>query len=373
MSLPLQGIRILDLTRLLPGGLATLMLADLGADVIKVEAPEGGDYARWTPPVVDGMGALFRLLNRNKRSAILNLKDPRGQAALKRLTLSADVLIESFRPGVLARLNSGAAVLRETQPRLIYCSLSGWGQYGPYAHLPGHDLNYVSLGGSLGAMLRPQPPGGQIADVGGAYVAVAGVLAALFRRERTGEGAALDLSLFESGLPFASIQWLEALYGVSSSLTGHYAWYNVYKAGDGLACALAALEPKFWENFCRAVARPDWIAHHLEMDKQAYLIQELQQMFATQPLAFWRAALEEQDCCFTAVTHPAHLAADAHIQARAALGQDAAGHPWLASPIRLDQGAAPAKPPPGHGEHTRVVLSEAGFTEGEIEALIYSS
>jgi len=361
MTLPLDGVRILDLTRLLPGGLMTLMLADLGADVIKIESPDGGDYARWMPPLVDGVGAVFSLLNRNKRSVILDLKAARGQAAFHRLVQSADVVVESFRPGVLARLNCEAATLRDLNPRLIVCSLSGWGQTGPYADLPGHDLNYVGLAGLLGTMLEPQPLGGQVADIGGAYCAVAAVLAALLQRVRTDEGSIIDLSLFESGLPFVSIQWMETLYGGGTTLTGRYACYGVYQSADGQPCALAALEPKFWHNFCQAIARPDLIPYHMEADKQPYLIQELRQIFAQKTRAEWLAQLGNAECCFTAITSPAALADDPQIEARATLGRDTKGQPWLASPLHLGQERVPMTPPPGYGEHTRQVLAEAGF------------
>jgi crotonobetainyl-CoA:carnitine CoA-transferase CaiB-like acyl-CoA transferase len=356
----LTGIRVLDLTRLLPGGAATLMLADLGADVIKIESPDGGDYARWTPPLVDGMGALFRLLNRNKRSVILDLKDERGQAALHKLAQTADVLIESYRPGVMARLGCAAETLRALNPRLIYCALSGYGQTGPAAELHGHDLNYVGSAGILGAMQTPQPLGGQIADLGGAYAAVASILAALFRRERTGEGATLDISLFEGALPFASIQWIEAAFGTGMSLTGRYACYNVYRARDGRPCALAALEPKFWANFCHAVERPDLIEYHLQPDRQDYLLVELREQFALRPVAEWEARLHDKACCFTALTPTEQLADQPQVRARGALGMDANGMPWLASPVRLDGARVPMTPPPQHGEHTAAVLSEIG-------------
>jgi crotonobetainyl-CoA:carnitine CoA-transferase CaiB-like acyl-CoA transferase len=357
----LTGIRILDLTRLLPGGAATLMLADLGADVIKIESPDGGDYARLAAPLVDGMGALFRLLNRNKRSVVLDLKDARGQAALHKLVGTADVLLESYRPGVMARLGCAAETLRALNPRLIYCALSGYGQTGPAAELHGHDLNYVGSAGILGAMQTPQPLGGQIADLGGAYAAVASILAALFRRERTGAGATLDISLFEGALPFTSIQWIEAAFGTGMSLTGRYACYNVYRARDGRPCALAALEPKFWANFCRAVGREDLIDYHLQIEQQDYLLIELRELFALRPLAEWVELLHDKECCFSAVTPPDHLADQPQVRARAALGIDANGMPWLASPIRLDDARVPMMPPPQHGEHTTVVLGEVGI------------
>ncbi|MCA9902279.1 MAG: CoA transferase [Anaerolineae bacterium] len=360
MTLPLEGVRVLDLTRLLPGGMATLMLADLGADVIKIESPDGGDYARWTPPLVDGMGVLFRLLNRNKRSVILDLKQERGRSQFHQLVQTADVVIESFRPGVLARLQCAADVLRTLNPRLIFCSLSGWGQTGPYADLPGHDLNYVGLAGLLSTMQMPQPLGGQIADINGAYCAVAGILAALLQRVRTDEGMTVDISLFESALPFVSIAWMELAYGNGvTTLTGHYACYAVYQCADQQLCALAALEPKFWQNFCHALGREDLEAYHMQPDKQPYLLQELRQLFAQKPLALWLDQLGDAECCFTAVVSPADIGGNPQIQARAALGRDTAGQPWLASPLRLIGLDRPLMtPPPAYGEHTDAVLAE---------------
>ena len=371
-SQPLTGIRVLDLTRLLPGGVCSLLLADMGADVIKIEGPDGGDYARWMPPLVGGQGVYFLATNRGKRSAIVNLKDARGQAVLHRLVENADVLIESYRPGVMDRLNVGYEALRKVNPRLVYSALSGWGQDGVYTDRSGHDLNYVSVAGMTGAMNIPQPMGGQIADIGGAYAAIAGISAALFGRERTGEGMYLDLSLFESALPFMLTTWVESILPgdhVRGGLTGRLACYNVYAAADGESVALAALEPKFWTNFCIAVERPDLIDAYTDPARQDDLTAELSALFASRSAAGWAALLEEADCCFTRVNTPDDALTDPHVQARGLLGVTAQGMPWMRSPIRL--GDAPEiKAPPGYGEHTRAVLREAGFADAEIDRLI---
>jgi crotonobetainyl-CoA:carnitine CoA-transferase CaiB-like acyl-CoA transferase len=372
---PLEGVRILDLTRLLPGALCTLMLADLGAEVIKIEAPDGGDYARTMPPLIDGVGAFFRVANRSKRSVVINLKEARGQAVLARLAEQADVLVESFRPGVLARLNCGADDLRGRNPRLIYCAISSWGQDGPYAERSGHDLNYAALAGLVGAMPRPAPLGGQAADLSGAYAALSAIMAALLRRERAGVGAVIDTALFESALPLTLVGWLESVYGPAASmlpgtLTGRYACYHVYTAADGAAVALAALEPKFWANFCRAVERPDLAAlDHLQPDLQPTLTADLAAIFASRPAAAWDALLGEVDCCFTRVTPPAQIHDDPQVRARGSLGMDDEG-PWLRSPLRLDQVEAARGTAPGLGEHTRAVLREVGFPDDEIDLLV---
>ncbi|MDX1991710.1 MAG: CoA transferase [bacterium] len=380
MSQPLQGLRVLDLTRLIPGGVCTMMMVDLGADVIKIEDPNGGDYARWMGPQIDGQSVFFRATNRGKRSMILNLKDVRGQDVLKKLVEGADVLIEGFRPGVMARLNCDEATLRQINPRLIYCSLSGWGTDGPYADMGNHDLNYVSLAGLTAAMETPQVMGGQMADIAGAYIALSGILAALLRRERTGEGGYVDASLAESALPFALYNWVEALLmaGMGGSpypngrgtLSGGQACYRVYTTRDGQHVALGALEEKFWHNFCNAVERPDLIEGYLDPSRQKYLITEVSEIFLMQTADEWEAELGAVDCCFTRVTPTGQIADDAHFRARNLLGIFEDGTPWMRSPVRLsDSQPLIENMIPGYGVHTGAVLSEAGFSATDIEAL----
>jgi crotonobetainyl-CoA:carnitine CoA-transferase CaiB-like acyl-CoA transferase len=375
MSPPLDGIRVLDLTRLLPGGVCSMMLADLGADVVKIEDPNGGDYARWMPPLVNDQSVYFRMNNRSKRSVVLNLKDERGQAVLRRLVERADVLIEGFRPGVLDRLGCGYMALKAVNPRLIYCALSGWGQDGPYAERSGHDLNYVSALGITGAMGTPQPMGGEIADIGGAYIGVAGILAALFRRERTGEGGVVDVALSESALPFALYPIIEALAldlpGGTGALTGALACYNVYWSKDGKALSLAALEPKFWANFATAVQRPDLLeGSYQDPERQPELKQKLTALFASKTAAEWCALLENADCCFMPVVSPRAVIDDPQVQARGMMGRSDDDTAWMRSPIRIDGDGFAVRPSPGYGEHTRVILREAGYSDADIDALV---
>jgi len=353
------------------------MMADLGADVIKVEDPIAGDYSRWLGPKIDGQSVFFRMNNRQKRSIIINLKEASGQAVLKKLAETADVLIEGFRPGVMARLNCDYDTLHAINPKLVYCALSGWGVDGPYAQLGNHDLNYVSTAGITGGMETPQPIGGQIGDIGGSYAGLSGILAALFRRERTGEGGFIDISLSESALPFALYGWVEGLVmgvpGGQGTLTGGRACYRIYRTLDQRYVSLGALEEKFWRNFCEAVGRKDLIEGYTAMDRQPYLIDELRAIFNAKTAAEWDELLGDVDCCFSLVKEPGAIAEDPHYQARGMLGQFADGTPWMRSPVRISASdPQPANLVPGYGEHTRAVLAEFGYSPTEIDALTVS-
>lgn len=370
---PLDGIRVLDLTRLLPGAVCTMMLYDMGADIIKIEDPNGGDYARWMQPLQDGLGVFFRSSNRGKKSVIIDLKSEQGQSVLHRLVETADVVVEGFRPGVTQRLNADYDTLKKINPCIVYCSLSGWGQTGPYADVSGHDLNYVSLNGVLGAQEHPQPLGGQIADVGGSYVAVIGILGALLKRGITGTGDIVDVALSESAMPLAMVSWVESyitkLDRGDLSLTGGSAYYRVYYAQDNQPMALGAIEPKFWANFCNAVDKPEWIEGYTKPDRQPQLISELTEMFKTRTADEWGKLLNAVDCCFTRIVPPYELMDDPHIQVRGMVGvQD--GIPWMRSPVRLgEDDAIKIEPAPDYGADTYMVLSDAGYTDAEITDL----
>ncbi|MCY3782007.1 MAG: CaiB/BaiF CoA-transferase family protein [Chloroflexi bacterium] len=371
---PLHDTRILDLTRLLPGAVCTMLLRDLGGEIIKIEDPNGGDYARSMPPLLDGLGIFFRSSNRGKKSIAINLKAPAGQAALHRLVETADVLIEGFRPGVTTRLGADYETLKAINPRLVYCSLSGWGQSGPYAQVSGHDLNYIARNGLLGADMTPRTPGAQVADVGGAYVAVMGVLAALLKRERSGQGDYVDVALSEAAMPLALAAWVEAQSPNSDdaliSLRGESACYRVYWTADDQPVTLAAIEPKFWMNFCRAVAMPEWITQQTSRDRQPDLIEAVAALFKTKSADEWAALLDDADCCFSRVNSPAQLLDDPHIQARGMVGVTEAGVPWMRSPIRLGAADHQLGVAPEHGEHTSQILAEAGFTDVQISQLL---
>lgn len=378
-DLPLHGVRVLDLTRLLPGAICTLMLAELGADVIKVESADGGDYARWMPPLIDGYGAYFRATNHGKRSIIVNLKDANGLAVLHRLAATADVLVESFRPGTLARLGADAARLHAINPGLVYCAISGYGQTGDRAADSGHDLIYTALTGLIGEMGvmggGARVPGGQIADVSGAYVAVSGILAALLRRARTGKGAVIDAALTDAALPITGWAWAETVmrsFDPSAGrglLTGGYACYNIYTTADGHPVALAALEPKFWVNFCTAIKRDDLRDDHTAPDRQPYLHAELIELFAGRDRATWDALLLPADCCYSLIPTMQDVIDDEATARRSVLVTRPDGTPILHSPIHIDGLTPVRRHAPGYGEHTTAVLREAGYSDETIAAL----
>ena len=370
---PLHATRILDLTRLLPGAICSMLLRDLGAEIIKIEDPHTGDYARWMPPLIDGMGVFFHSSNRGKKSVVLDLKRKEGQAILHRLVKGADVLIEGFRPGVASRLAADYDTLSAINPRLIYCSLSGWGQSGPRAMVSGHDINYIAGNGVLGADWIQQTPGAQVADVAGSYVAIMGILAALLKRHQTGRGDYIDVALAEAAMPLAMAAWVEAMAPATEnpfiSLRGESACYRVYRTADAKPVALGALERKFWTNFCMAVGKPEWIEQHTLREDQPGLIEEVAALFKTKTAADWAALLDDADCCFSRIVLPEQLLDDAQMQARGMVGVTEAGLPWMRSPIRLGSLEAEPGAAPALGEHSQQLLYELGYAADEIETL----
>jgi alpha-methylacyl-CoA racemase len=382
-ALPLAGVRVLDLSRLLPGPYATLVLADLGADVVKVEDPRGGDYLRWMPPLARAQSGAFHALNRNKRSLALDLKAEGGPAVLLRLARRFDVLVESFRPGVLDRLGAGYAALRAENPRVIVCAISGYGQTGPYRDLAGHDINYCAISGALalnGPEAAPLPFGVQPADVtGGAWATVAGVLAALHRRSTTGEGGFVDVSMTEGVLGMLAMHLGNAaargtpLRRGHEPLSGARACYRVYRTKDGRFVALGALEPRFFARFCAAVGRPELAERQLD-DGGRGPVAELDELFATRTRDEWARLGREQDVCLTPVLEGDEPRDDPQLRARAVFGEvttpwEGRAVPAIATPVRVDDARVPLGPAPELGADSDAVLGEAGFTAGEISAL----
>jgi crotonobetainyl-CoA:carnitine CoA-transferase CaiB-like acyl-CoA transferase len=391
MSLPLEGLKVLDLTRLLPGGFCSMLLADFGADVVKVEDTGLGDYVRWAPPLYDGVdpsaaSALFLSLNRGKRSVRIDLKSPAGKDVLLRLARTADVLLESFRPGVMDRLGVGCERLRGENPRLVYCAITGYGQDGPARDRSGHDLNYLGLNGILGlsgdADGPPVSSAVQIADLGGgAMMAAVGVLTALRERDRSGEGQFVDCSMFDGSLSFLAMLAAEMLAGGpvprrgELRLAGGVVCYRTYACADGYV-TLGALEPKFWAEFCRGVSRED-LADHAFDPPGSEAHRALCEIFAGRTREQWHAFAAEHDCCLEPVIGLDEALDSQLVAARemvVELDQPGADKPvrLLGLPIKLSRTPGdPARAPgPGLGEHTREVLSEAGYSSAEVDAML---
>lgn len=364
MSLPLHGVRVLDLTRLLPGAFATLMLAELGAEIVKVEDPTGGDPTRGLPPTLDGHGLYHRLLNRGKQSVALDLRSASARATLERLIDSADVVIESYRPKTARAVGVSAEQTRASRPRLIHCAITGYGQHGPYAERPGHDLNYVAEAGLLDAD-RPHAsdlPRMFIADVGGgAMSAVAAILAALFARERSGEGASLDISMFDAAVYWLMLPAAPELIDHGADARGElptfgdHACYNLYETRDGRRMALGALEPKFWRGFCDAIDRPDLAARqHTDPDDQRRLIDVVRSVFRERTSAEWLEHFHAREVCLSPVNTARDVLADQHVAARGLVvpvhaGVRAFRAPFVAQPADLS-------PAPELGADTDAVL-----------------
>ena len=368
-SRPLAGIRVLDLSRLLPGPWCSLLLADLGAEVIKVETLLAGDYARIAPPEL-GFGGVFEAVNRGKRSIAVNYRLPRGRDVILRLARDADVFLEASMPGQVARRGLGPDDLLAVNPRIVYCSLSGFGQDGPYRNRPGHDLDYLAIGGLLALLgpagARPVPPGLQMADLAGGTLAALEILAALFRRERTGQGAVLDVAVLD-----AIVGWLGPLgtglatAGTSAGpLAGTYPCYAVYAAADGAFLAVGALEPPFWVAFCRAIEREDLVPR--QFDPAA--IADVAEILAGRPRAAWVAHFGD-DACVAPVNAPAEAERDPQVRARGlVVGEGTAEH--VITPLRAATGDGDGQHAPGLGEDTLEILAEAGLQADEVAALL---
>ena len=375
---PLAGTTVLDLTRLLPGGFCTLILADLGADVIKIEEPGRGDYLRDFPPLGATQSVLFTALNRGKRSLTLNLKTDAGRTILLDLARRADVLIESYRPGVLARLGLDYPTLQAANPRLIVCSISGYGQQGPLRDRVGHDLNYLGYAGALSLFAPrgggpPIVPGTQIADIGGgALPAAIGILAALLERARTGCGQALDIAMTDGVLRwlamYAAQQWAtcDAPAGGRGPLSGGYACYSIYATADARSLTVAAVEPRFWATLCRMLDREQFIAlQYAHWPEQQRIFADLDLIFASRTLDQWVAFFGDMEVC----VGPALTLAEAlefHTQQIISLDQPGEG---MLQQLGGMFGVESALPAPALGQHSDELLAELGRDSAAIAAL----
>jgi alpha-methylacyl-CoA racemase len=402
MSLPLQGVRVLDLSRLLPGGFCSLLLADFGAEVLKVEDTGMGDYIRWSPPFYEGAhptaaSALFLSLNRNKRSIRIDLKSEGGRQVLLRLVREYDVLLESFRPGVLDRLGVGYERMREENPGIVYCAISGYGQSGPKRDASGHDMNYLGLIGLLGLTGEhggePVQAAGQIADLGGgALMAAFGIMAALRERDGgragsgspgSGEGQLVDVSMADGALSWLAM--VAAAYFAEDMvprrgdlpLAGSVICYRPYECADGWV-SLGALEPKFWQAWCRGVGREELIAAQFERPG-SHAHGQVQKIFNGRTREQWEAFATEHDCCLEPVLELDEALRSELVRERemvVEIEQPGAERPvrQLGIPVKLGRtpGDHARLPGPALGEHTEEVLLAAGYSPAEVAELLRS-
>lgn len=357
----LAGVRVVDVSQYIPGPYASLMLADMGADVVKVEPPSGDPMRGLGPRDRDGISPFWKLMNGGKFVVTLDLKIPAQGEAFAALLARADVLVESYRPGVMERLGFGRARLEELNPRLVHAALTGYGQTGPWRLRTGHDLNYMALGGGLAASgalagdgtKRPANMAPPVADFASGLQTAMTVCGALIGRGRTGRGVYLDLSLTETVLAWQSLNLTAALRPgfepalAANLLNGGAACYQIYRCADGRFVTLAAIEEKFWTNFCAAVGRTEWTDRQWETMPQAALVSDLAALFLTKPATAWEALLGPVDCCFGVVVDPAEVTDHPQIAARFMVTRHDAGDPTFEAlfPVHVD-GAAPGRRSP---------------------------
>lgn len=379
----LDDVRVLDLTRLLPGPFCTLLLADFGADVIKVEDTTGGDYMRWMPPLVDEYSAMFHPINRNKRSLTLDLKNPLGREAFLRLAATADVVVESFRPGVMDRLGIGETALREVNPRIVLCSISGYGQDGPFRDRAGHDLNYAAVAGVLmlggTESVGPAMPGLQVGDLGGgALDAALAIMIALHSAARTGRGQHCDISMVDGLVSWTAVHASqlfasgEAPAPGEGMLTGRYPCYRIYPCADGYL-SVGALEPKFWRELVAVIGLPELAQSGLvDGEEGRRTIAAVETVLRTRTRAQWAETLAGHDVCVEPVLDIGETFQHPQVRSRDMRLEPGDGRPTAQTgfPIRLT--GTPAgyrRRAPGYGEHTDEVLAEVGYDTEHIAAL----
>ena len=388
----LDGVKILDLSQHMPGHHCTLLLGDMGADILKIEAPtmpsRGGLSARReAPPEERKRSQAYDALGRNKRSIGLNLKEKRGKEIFYKLARETDVVLEGFRPGVVKRLGVDYGTISKLNPRLVYASISGYGQDGPYSQLAGHDINYIAQSGTLNIIGpdRDGPPAipmNFLADLaGGGTTAALGIVAALFHREQSGRGQFIDISMAEGAMQLTSAM-LSGFLGSGrlpvrggESFSGNVVYYNVYQCKDDKWISIGCIEPYFYESFCRELGREDWLPHqHAEPEKQAEMITAAREIFRTRTRDEWHEALNQHDLCAMRILDAAEIVADPHVRAREMIIE--LQHPemgpvkQIGSALKFSEGQSPFRFfAPGKGQNTDEVLAELGYGAEPIAAL----
>lgn len=382
----LPGLKILDASRLLPAALCTQMLADLGAEVLKVEEPGRGDYQRSFPPMGKVDSGTFLLCNRNKQSITLNLKSEEGKAIFRKLAAEADVVVEGFRPGVMKRLGLDYETLKEINPRLIYCAVSGFGQDGPYKMVAGHDLNYMGIIGALPlfgmAGGPPMVPGLLTADIGGgSLMAAYGILAALLARQVTGVGQMVDVSMMDGAMSFIAYHAAEPMFGDCEPRGGEYRntggapCYSIFRCQDGNYVTLGALEEHFWARFCDVAGVPELKDDQFpEGEARSRQFEQLDHLFEQRSRAEWVDLFFRHDIPGGPVNTMREAFEDPHVKARELVlhvDHPVEGRiPQLGFPVKFS--GTPGRitsPPPSLGQHTGAVLERLGYTQQQIAEL----